>query len=849
MAEITLINKTGTRSKKGYLVVSNTTTKSGFKYIGVNAQSMIGVVAEEIDNEKPCKICISGECYLYSPKPVKKGDVLRSVKQGDGFPLGVVAVAKNSDAPYLKVGIALENGRGLVLCVISPQYIYTPLDETGTPTVTWDKIVGTPTSFGGAVDGSGTINYLSKFITSSIVGDSIIYDDGTGVGIGTAVLGGYKFNVNGSIYSGDLTIASGGTLFMGNVLIANKAVNDTTEYGLFTSDGNDGAIATWGSDSNKLFYGYAKIIVDAANSRVGINNASPSYSLDVTGTGRFTSNLYAAANVGSVSFVSGFAGSGWQLTNSSSIYTLTVDNLTVRGALTAYELDINKINSINGGMIVSVANGTCTTVNGNNIYFDEDGTSKQIQFAVNDIVRAQNYTGSGIGSYIGQVTSVTHSATYGSAYITCTTLSGTAWDGMELVQVGNTSDTARQNLIYVTAADTNNPYIDVLAGVNSGSFSGKTKARLGNLTGITDSLYGSLTGYGLWSDNVYLTGSIKATGGQIAGWTIDTDAIYTGVKKTSAGYSTSGITIASNGSIRSKFFEIDTNGYAKFVSVDSIFKSTNSGDGDLTGTVVNTQSNVTGRPEIDTITLSGTSGSAEISCNGQSGTAIFISDLATTAANFITDWGDAFSAVGVTITNIGGAIGFTSGNAALNPGASITNTSGTLNGTKTDTQSFILSVARIDTITLSGTSGYAGIVCDAVATKYLYFDYDLTTTAADFVSAYASSYTSGGVTVTSSGDDIIFTSSTPGVDFSGSTTISNVANTYLGRIKIDGNEIWEDSVDSDTSSYIMINRRGYKGQLNRNRHFFVGNGIGGILGQFIGMSGADAPGSVILAGN
>jgi len=259
----------------------------------------------------------------------------------------------------------------------------------------------------------------------------------------------------------------------------------------------------------RLGYNTTKYITFTVNSNgyMGINTA-PTYFFDVNGIGRYVGNLYADANVGTTTFISGFAGSGWQITNSSSIYTLTVDNLVVRGALTAYELDINKINSVNGGIIISVANGTCISVSGSNIYFDEDGTAKQIQFAVGDYVRAQQYTGSGIGSYIGLVTGVTHSATYGSAYITCTTVSGTAWGGMELVQVGNTTTAARQNLIYITAADTNNPYIDVLAGVTTSSFSGCTKVRLGNLTGITDSVLGALSGYGLWSDNVYLSGTI-----------------------------------------------------------------------------------------------------------------------------------------------------------------------------------------------------------------------------------------------------------------------------------------------------------------------------------------------------
>ena len=37
----------------------------------------------------------------------------------------------------------------------------------------------------GAVDGSGTANYVTKWTDADTIGDSVIYDDGTNVGIGT----------------------------------------------------------------------------------------------------------------------------------------------------------------------------------------------------------------------------------------------------------------------------------------------------------------------------------------------------------------------------------------------------------------------------------------------------------------------------------------------------------------------------------------------------------------------------------------------------------------------------------------------------------------------------------------
>jgi hypothetical protein len=248
---------------------------------------------------------------------------------------------------------------------------------------------------------------------------------------------------------------------------------------------------------------------------VGGESDAGDNNLIVDGTSLITGVATFGNDLGTASFASGFAGSGWKM-DLDTDYTLTVDNLVVRKALTAYELNINKINSVNGGIIVSVANGKCLNVSGTTIYFDEDGTNKQIQFVVDDYIRAQEWTGRGIGSYIGRVTAVNHSTTYGAASIVATTISGTPWNGMDLVQVGHASIAARQNLIYITASDTNNPYIDMLAGVTDGDFTGHQKLRIGNLSGITDVDFGgALSGYGLYANNIYLKGSIIMTGGSV----------------------------------------------------------------------------------------------------------------------------------------------------------------------------------------------------------------------------------------------------------------------------------------------------------------------------------------------
>ena len=74
--------------------------------------------------------------------------------------------------------------------------------------------------------------------------------------------------------------------------------------------------------------------------------------------------------------------------------------------------------------------------------------------------------------------------------------------------------------ILIDSTDENGPYIDVYNGEGSTTM---PKVRLGNLSGIQDNTMpddGQPSGYGLYSDNVYLRGAIYASSGKIGSLTI-----------------------------------------------------------------------------------------------------------------------------------------------------------------------------------------------------------------------------------------------------------------------------------------------------------------------------------------
>ena len=257
----------------------------------------------------------------------------------------------------------------------------------------------------------------------------------------------------------------------------------------------------------------------------------------------------------SPAFTSGFAGTGWRadygLTTASRA-SMETDDLTVRGRMRVYELLIQQIRATNGSVIVSssskalgvtTANNPAWTVNASPLTFNgtpaelsttlydittatsaEDVASKRTYhgFLVGDIIRAQRveWNGSSFGGVIQsdlEVTSITSLYEYIAAKVS----GDAAQVGYDYVRLGNTSDSSRQGVVYLTSDDSAAPFIDINDGVRYHSDWGSTnvkKVRVGKLTGITDYDFGgALSGYGLYANNVYLKGRIVVTGGALGG--------------------------------------------------------------------------------------------------------------------------------------------------------------------------------------------------------------------------------------------------------------------------------------------------------------------------------------------
>lgn len=216
----------------------------------------------------------------------------------------------------------------------------------------------------------------------------------------------------------------------------------------------------------------------------------------------------------SPNFRDGFDGEGWRIWMEDALSHLTIDRLTVRRTLTAFEYLIMKVRSVGGQIAVSAANGKIKSVTRQgDVYFItfEDGCD----FVRHDLMRCATWKG-GKEQHAFWVEIV--GVTAGVAWVLASEFDGVEpMVGDECVLMGNTENPLRQNMILISATEDGKPRIDVMDGINKKSFEGCLRARLGNLDGINDSWFPANNqphGDGLYADNAYLRGTFLLSTGE-----------------------------------------------------------------------------------------------------------------------------------------------------------------------------------------------------------------------------------------------------------------------------------------------------------------------------------------------
>lgn len=229
-------------------------------------------------------------------------------------------------------------------------------------------------------------------------------------------------------------------------------------------------------------------------------------------------------------YTPGWLGSGFNLDYGKTYANesnLVIDNMTVRGTLSVYELLLRRINATNGNFAVAAAAkiNAIGVAPDSTLLFVEDPTGNGLApFAKNDLVMVSVYApgSNSITRFTKATVDTVYTYTQPLTFLKFAAVGITYDEGTKpkggdvLVRMGNRTDSTRMNLIYMSSEDDGAPFmqfkrgIDDWAKVNDES---TTILYMGNLDGYNDPDFGALEGDGSVLKNLYAKGSFEITGG------------------------------------------------------------------------------------------------------------------------------------------------------------------------------------------------------------------------------------------------------------------------------------------------------------------------------------------------
>lgn len=237
-------------------------------------------------------------------------------------------------------------------------------------------------------------------------------------------------------------------------------------------------------------------------------------------------------SLGSDKFWTGWSGYGWKIWMRDVMNvvgkmvkrsTMEIDELTVRGTFRVFELVINQLRGENDNYVFSgMQKVDHVDVDTNTIYLDTNKGETYCPFRDGDILRCQRFQGG--DTVIKRYDILVKEAKVGDIadgedrvdYIVWENFDGDVNDiaqGDVLCRMDNIKDVDRKGIITTTSIGNGAPYIDVIYGLITNPEE-SLKVRLGKLDGIVNELFGELSGYGLFSNNAFLTGEFYLSTGE-----------------------------------------------------------------------------------------------------------------------------------------------------------------------------------------------------------------------------------------------------------------------------------------------------------------------------------------------
>mgnify|MGYP003113941849 CR=1 FL=1 len=424
-------------------------------------------------------------------------------------------------------------------------------------------ITGSKVLFDGGVVGGWTIgstlsstNILLDPSTPKITlgSKATLTDSNSGAYIGTdgIALGAssvFKVTSAGAVTAGNIT-ATGGTVggwTIGSTLSATNILLDPA-----TPKITLGSKATLTDSNTGLYLGTDGIAL----------GASSVFKVTSAGALTATSGEIGGFEINSTELkTSDFAPGvkGLRLTSANN-GKLEVEEAVIRGTLRTAVFEKETINAVGGQL--HIANSTTIT---GSAQVGTGDTKIQVAnssgFTTGEFIIAKKFNASGFSTEIMKITGVAHQdashATNRSGSLTVLRAQGTSDPGTnspqgipdEAILLGVTGgtgasaqtyepgqvlvSTGKENTGYIrlnaNPNDTTTPYIDIIERNGTGVYDMDLKARLGDLSGISDTINGeSVTGFGLYTDNAFLKGGIVASYGSIGGFNMSSTDLWAG---------------------------------------------------------------------------------------------------------------------------------------------------------------------------------------------------------------------------------------------------------------------------------------------------------------------------------